>query len=152
MIQRKFKQKCFKTLLLILVLSLVGIGKAAEGKVLTSLERAEEAKEEKEEEVAEVKELTGELISFTPRGDPKFITIAVKKENTDYIFLIDENIKVVHKKNLNEIAIGDTVRVKYHVIIETSEEGNERSKRVAKVIKFIKPRLEHLELKGLRSK
>jgi lysyl-tRNA synthetase class II len=127
-------------LVVVLVLGLIGGG------------QAQEAKEKGKEEVVEVKEISGKVVAFTPRAKPKFIAIEVEKENTDYYFIVDKEVKVVHKKNLSEIAIGDTVRVKYYVIIETTEEGKERSKRVAKVVRFVKPSRERLELKGLRSR
>ena len=108
------------------------------------ISEAQEAKTEKV--ILEVKELVGEVISFTPRGKPEFIGIAVDEENTDYIFLIDRDVKVVHKKSLSQIVIGDTVKIEYHVIMETNEKGKQRTKRVAKVITFIRR-----TLKGLRS-
>jgi len=106
---------------------------------------AQEAAEEGDVVVV-VKELIGEVISLTSRGDSQLICIAVDEENTDYIFLIDEEIKVVRKRSLNAINIGDTVRVKYHVITRTTKEGRQRSKQVAKLITFMAP-----AKKGLRS-
>jgi hypothetical protein len=102
--------------------------------------------------VVGIKELIGELVSLTPRNEPQFIAIAVEKENTDYYFVLAEDVKVVHKKRLSEIAVGDTVKIKYQVIVETTEEGKERRKHVAKVITFVKPHTQPLELKGLRSR
>ncbi|PIW32847.1 MAG: hypothetical protein COW28_05130, partial [bacterium (Candidatus Ratteibacteria) CG15_BIG_FIL_POST_REV_8_21_14_020_41_12] len=67
-------------------------------------------KKEKGEEVV-TKAIVGEVACFTPRGDPKFIGIAVDKENTDYYFIIDENLKIVNKESLKEIEIGDKVEV-----------------------------------------
>lgn len=111
------------------------------------MNEAQEAKTEKV--ILEVKELVGEVLSFTPRGKPEFIGIAVNEENTDYIFILDKDLKLVHKRSLNQIAIGDMVRVRYYVIMETSENGRQRNKRVAKIITFVRAKDTS---EGLRSK
>lgn len=102
--------------------------------------------------VVGTKELIGKVVSFTPKNEPQFIAIAVEEENTDYYFVLAEDVKVVHKKSLSEIAVGDTVKIQYQVIVEKTEEGIEREKHVAKVISFVKPRMEKLDLKGLRTR
>jgi len=96
-------------------------------------------KKEKGEEVV-TKAIVGEVACFTPRGDPKFIGIAVDKENTDYYFIIDENLKIVNKESLKEIEIGDKVEVEYRVerIPPKDKDTVEKTKRVTTSIRFIK--------------
>ena len=110
--------------------------------IFCSLQVAGSIEAKTKEEIVAVKELTGEVVSFYPRLEPKFITIGVDKENSDYMFIIAEDVKLVHKRDLSQINVGDTIRVRYHLIKETfgRKEEKSRTKQVAKVIKFVKPR------------
>ncbi|KPL24027.1 MAG: hypothetical protein AMS23_06010 [Bacteroides sp. SM1_62] len=109
----------------VLFLGFIGLADAKEG-------------EKVKEVVVETKELVGEVVSFTPRKEPQFIGIAVEEENADYIFIIDKETKVVHKKQLSEIAIGDMVKIKYYVVVETEEGGKQRTKHIAREVTFVK--------------
>ena len=118
---------------------------------LSVISQAQE-KKEKVQKVAEIKELSGRVIAFTPKTNPELIGLAVDEEDTDYYFILDKDVKVVHKNSLSQLLPGDTVRVKYYVVVEETESGEEKRKHVAKVITFVKPNIEGMELKGLKSK
>lgn len=81
--------------------------------------------------------VVGELISLKPsRANPLYIGIAGK--NSDAYFEIDENVKIVHKRSLEEINLGDTISITYDDIVEVIDGGKEQNRRSAKVIRFIK--------------
>ena len=85
------------------------------------------------------KEVIGQLISRTPIKNPKSIGIACKNSNRDAYFIVDEVSKVVNKKSLDEIRLGDTIAVTYDEVTEVTEEGREQARRTAKVIRFVGP-------------
>jgi uncharacterized protein YuzE len=113
----------------------------------------------------QTKEVIGEIISLTPLKNPKLIGIAYEKEGVgeDIFFEIDKNVKVVHKKNLDEIKLGDLVAITYEERIQVNKEGKEEVKKIAKIIRFVKTPINKLrvmpeekkkaplEIKGLRS-
>ena len=126
------------------------------------------AKEKAKVEIkkVETKEVIGEIISFSPIKNPKFIGVAYEKGDVGYdaFFEIDKNVKIVHKRSLDEIKLGDWVAVTYNEITQITEEGREQTKRVAKKIRFVKPAIrkvrpevgetkkpENLGIKGFRS-
>ncbi|HDN86214.1 MAG TPA: hypothetical protein ENG49_03215 [Candidatus Omnitrophica bacterium] len=98
---------------------------------------------EKEVEIikVETKEITGEVVSFSPMKNPKFIGVAYQVGDVGYdaFFKVDENVKIVHKRSLDEIKLGDMVSVTYNEITQKTEGGREQTVRVAKTIRFIKP-------------
>lgn len=96
---------------------------------------------EEEDVVVVVKEISGEV---TVVG-PSFIAVVYErdaKKGIEYEMAlpIDKDIELVRKRNLDEIRVGDTVRVKY----EETQKG-ERITRRAKVITFVKPAKTKLE-------
>ena len=90
-------------------------------------------------ETVETKKLIGKLLSLSPRGDPRFIGITPETGNTDYNFHIDEAVKIEFKDSLQEFAIGDTVQVTYDETSKIKYGVPSQSKRVVKVIRFLKP-------------
>ncbi|MFC1514953.1 hypothetical protein ACFL5X_03530 [Candidatus Omnitrophota bacterium] len=101
------------------------------------------ALEDKEEEViTEVKEVQGEVSSLTPRINPQYIGVTYKEEQGvayEIVLCIDEDLELAHKRDLTEIGIGDTVDITYHEITETAKDGKQRTMRVAKNIRFVRP-------------
>lgn len=97
--------------------------------------------QQNKEESAEVKTLIGEVAGFMPRNDPqpKYVAIAYEPDNADYYFIIDESIKIINKKFLSEIQVGDLVEVTYHVEHKKSKKGEETTEHVAKKIRFVRP-------------
>lgn len=137
---KRFKQKCFnetievQTVLFHLVLALIG------GVFIFGLlGGAAYAKADSEAEITKVvtREVVGEIISFNPIKNPQFIGIASIR--SDVYLRIGEDIKVIHKDSLDEIKLGDRIVVTYDEVTEVTEEGKELTKRVAKVIRFVKP-------------
>jgi hypothetical protein len=125
-------QKNFLRLILVamMVLSFTGLVFAQEkgqqkGKVKTT---------------SEMKGIEGEISGMTKRS----ISIVYSRDNQkgiEYEMLLPfakEGIKVEHKKNLSELAQGDTVRVSYEEVIEENEQGEKKEGRRAKVISFIR--------------
>ena len=102
---------------------------------------AEEEKEEIEIKTV-IKEIQGEVSYLSPRINPQYISVTYKEERgTAYemVLFIDEDLEVEHKRDLSEIGIGDTVGITYHEITEIPKEGRERTKRVAKILRFVRP-------------
>jgi hypothetical protein len=89
---------------------------------------------------SEMKGIEGEISGMTKRS----ISIVYSRDNQkgiEYEMLLPfakEGIKVEHKKNLSELAQGDTVRVSYEEVIEENEQGEKKEGRRAKVISFIR--------------
>jgi len=131
---RRFKAQIPQMMRVGLVVALV-LGLAGAGVVY--------AKEKAEPEIKkiETKEVIGEIISFSPMKNPRFIGVAYEKGNVGYdaFFEIDKNVKIVHKRSLDEIKLGDRIAVTYNEITQITEEGREQTKRVAKKIRFVKP-------------
>jgi len=117
-------------LAVVLVLGLIGVG------IVYAKEKAEA-----EIKKVETKEVIGEIISFSPMRNPKLIGVAYEKGDVGYdaFFEVDKDVKIVHKKSLDEIKLGDRVAVTYNEITQITEEGREQTKRVAKKIRFVKP-------------
>lgn len=117
-------------LFLSLILITAGIGFGQEVK-----------KDEKEKvnAVSSMEEVEGQVSAVSKQG----IAVVYKKDtvkNTDYeIYLpIDKSLKLEHKKSLDQISVGDIVRVRYEELTEELKEGPKASRK-AKVITFLKP-------------
>ena len=86
------------------------------------------------------KEFTG-MVSGISAG---FIAVdggvsAESKAALEMAFNLDKDVKVVHKKNLSEIVLGDTVTIHYNETTQTSAEGRTmRSTRVREIV-FVAP-------------
>jgi len=63
-----------------------------------------------------------------------------EKKGKEYEILlpIDADIQLLHKSNLDQLSVGDTVRVQFEELTEEYKEGA-RKERKAKVISFVKP-------------
>lgn len=140
--------------LAMLLLAVVGDAKEGKGKAKG---KSKPAKDTAQEEVVEVKKIEGEVVCFTPRKEPKFITITVDRNNEkiDHVFYIDKDVEIERKKSLKEINVGDTIEITYDVIkiTEIAQEGAEatgeeekvKTKRVAKVIRLVKIKAPEIE-------
>ena len=63
-------------------------------------------------------------------------------EEYEMSFPVAKEVDIVHKKSINEIAVGDTVNVQYEETTEKSAEDKEKDleiKRQVKVITFLRP-------------
>ena len=136
----KMKVRCKKrTTALIVVLSLFCLGGPAWAQ--QSKGKAQKAKKGK---CVKALQVIGEVSSFSPsKKNPQHIGIdyaidTAKGAVSTVMLSLDENLKLVHKGSLGEINIGDTVYVAFEVITETTEEGEQRTKRVAKEIRFVR--------------
>ena len=103
------------------------------------------AQEYEAKEKVETKEAIGRLSSRSPISTPNYIGINLigskgNDTNRDMFFSADEDLKISHKKKFSDIQIGDTIRVIYDEIFQITEDGKKKLiKRVAKVIKFVRP-------------
>jgi hypothetical protein len=61
-----------------------------------------------------------------------------KGEEFEMLFPIDKNLKIVHKKSVSELSVGDTVEVQYEDVV-TERKGRQEGKRNTAVITFISP-------------
>jgi len=100
-----------------------------------------EEKPKTEIKKVETKVVSGEIISFSPMKNPKFIGIACEGEGGGYdaFFEIDKDVRIAHKRGLDEIKLGDRISITYEEATQVTEAGKEEVKRVAKVIKFVGP-------------
>lgn len=77
-----------------------------------------------------------------------------KEKGTEYeiwLPLKKEDIKLLHKKSLEDLKVGDIVKIEFEEVTEESKKGI-RSTRKVKVINFIKPAIARpkLFLKGVK--
>jgi len=117
-----------------IVLVLLGIGLGI------GLIFAEEKKEKNIVKSTE-KEITGEVSAISKN----FIAIVYQRDEEKGIeyemaFTLDENIELKNKKRIEEINVGDIVKLTYEENIEESALG-ERKVNKAKVVEFLKPAL-----------
>ncbi len=105
----------------------------------TCLLSAQEAKTEKKIETRE-KEVSGKITSLSSN----FLAVESGIDQNEgaaleSAFNLDKNVRVIHKKNLKELNIGDTVSVGYEETIETMEDGRKMRKSAVKTITFLNP-------------
>ncbi|MFH1593286.1 MAG: hypothetical protein ABID09_01150 [Candidatus Omnitrophota bacterium] len=63
------------------------------------------------------------------------------KSINEAAFYLDPALKINYKRSLDEIQIGDTVRITYIEIIDATEDGEiVKSKRVATAVTFVRPK------------
>lgn len=95
-------------------------------------------KETTEEKIVTVaKEIEGKVSGISAN----FIAIAYgesKEASLEMAFDLNKDVKVNHKKSLSEIGMGDTVKVDYDEVTRTRDDGKKISKRVAKIISFLR--------------
>lgn len=87
-------------------------------------------------ETVESKQVSGDVVSLFPKKDAKFIGIEMKGMDTEYHFVIAEDVTVVNKESLAEIVLGDTVTIVYEETKTKKKDGKEKAKRVATTITF----------------
>ena len=104
-----------------------------------------QAKEGGEQVVsAEIKQVQGQVSSLTPAKNPEYIGVDYQEDKEtgvayEIVLAIDKNIKLEHKRSLADIAVGDSVDVTYEEATVTTAEGQQQTRRTAKVISFVKP-------------
>jgi lipopolysaccharide export LptBFGC system permease protein LptF len=122
------------------ITKILGIGLAvmlvflSQGRLL-----AEEKKEEKIRTTSVMKEVEGEISAI----GKDYIAVVYERDNTkgeeyEILLPIDKDIKLVRKKSLDQIGVGDKVSIQYEELTEEYKEGP-KQKRRAKIISFVKP-------------
>ncbi|MBU1062059.1 MAG: hypothetical protein KJ957_01535 [Candidatus Omnitrophica bacterium] len=124
---------CLIFLIAVFLLGGIGAGVAQEDD-----EEQGEGEQSPVKEMIKEKELVGEVIYFTPRFNPTVIAVGDAETNTDYSFLIDEDTKVVHKQGLNDIKVGDAVKVTYHEVTKPNRGNRITEEWLAKSISFVR--------------
>lgn len=118
------------TIIAVLILCVSGMAAAEETKV---------GKSETEEKIeTTVKEVSGEISGVSSN----FIAILYGQDETasyEMAFSVGKDVKLVHKKSLSELAVGDTVTVSYEEKTKKNKEGKIMIlSRVPKRISFIR--------------
>ena len=144
--QKRFKQFCF--ILGVVGLSLICFIQGG-GRLY-----GKEKKKKVEIIKVETKEVTGEVISLSPMKNPKFIGIGYQEGDKGYdtFFKVEKEVKIINKKSLEDIELGDMVSVIYKEITQKTEEGREQTVKVAKAIRFIKPAIREIRPELKKSK
>ena len=118
------------SLLMVLVLGAAGWGFAQD-------ERGPEKRKTKISST--IKEVQGEISWISSR----YIAIAYNRDpgkgsEDEMLLPIDSSLKLEHKQSLDQIKVGDLVRVQYDEETEEDEKGNKKDSRKAAVVSFIK--------------
>ena len=94
------------------------------------------------EETITRKEIYGRLISLSPLANPVYIGIEAMTErgvlNRDMHFHLEPGYRIIGKDFISNIKMGDVVIVGYDQIKDTTDQGEEEVKNIAKTIEFIK--------------
>ncbi len=106
--------------------------------LMATIAFAEEKIEQKEE--ISSKEATGTISGL----GSNFIAIETgldteSKAARESAFNLDKNVRVVHKKSLKELNIGDTVKIDYQEKVKTRDDGRKLRSTLVKMITFLKP-------------
>lgn len=80
----------------------------------------------------EISWINSRYIAIAYNRDP------VKGSEDEMLLPIDSTLKLEHKQSLDQIKIGDLVRVRYDEETEEDEKGNKKDSRKAAIISFIK--------------
>lgn len=109
----------------------------------TTLSNQQPAPAQKKEEPTVVSSTTKNVNGEVSAVNNNFISVIynrdLSKHSQDEICIpIGAGLAVEHKKDISQIAIGDTVDVKYEESVVKDKEGNKSSKRAAKVVTFLK--------------
>ena len=83
--------------------------------------------------------LLGEIVYLGPKDAPTVIGVTFADDGADYYFTLGEDLKVVNKKNLDELQLGDTVELTYRQDVKKTKDGKEKIDRIAAQIRFVKP-------------
>lgn len=86
-----------------------------------------------------IKGISGEVSAISK----DFIAIVFRRDEAkgaeeEIALPIAKDVIIEHKKSLSEIGVGDTVNVEFEEVTEEAA-GGSQSKRVAKVISFVRP-------------
>lgn len=111
--------------------------------IISGISQADEEKKGKRIVASNLKEIQGEVAGISKDS----IAIVYNRneatgEEHEMSFPVSKGVSIVHKKNIKEIAVGDTVNVQYEEVTEKYEEDKEKDSEVnrkAKVITFLKP-------------
>jgi len=112
-----------------------------------------EAKEDEVKITREIKEIQGEISAI----GKDYISIVYQREREKgveyeiWLPLDKDNVRLIHKESLEELKVGDFIRVQYEEVTKEYKE-KVRSFRKVKTISFIKPavRKPELLLKGVK--
>ena len=102
---------------------------------------------------SEMKELEGVVGGITKHSISLIISQdATKGEETEMLLPFSpKEIQLEHKKKLNEIAVGDTVKVTYVEETEDDGQGNKKTAGKARVISFISAAVKKAKTEALVS-
>ncbi len=127
------ERKFFSIVLIAVMIICVG------SRVAAKEDKEKDAKESAvQDTLLEVGTMTGELISFYPRNEPKFVGINDAGKNAEYHFLMNENVEVINKKALSELLIGDRVEITFDKIKKASKSDIEKIEYRVKSIRFVR--------------
>lgn len=130
-----------KKIIQIWVIMILALGLTSAGFAETINEVKKEAKGDKEEitDLSVMKEIEGEVSAVDKHGIAVVYSKDLEKgvESEIYIPLEKENIKMVHKRNIEDIQVGDTVKVEYEIVTEETKEG-QSSKFEARTVTFLR--------------
>lgn len=113
---------------------------------ITCIASAEKVKGESQKSTSTIKELQGEISGISKESISIIYNRDLEK-GIDYEMLLPiekGNIQLIHKNSLDELCVGDTVRLQYEEETKEDEEGR-KIKRKARVISFIKPKPKEIE-------
>lgn len=115
-------------------------------------ENLAQQQQQEKEEIAR-KSVAGEVSGLAPN----FIAVLYGQSQEsqaalEMAFDLDKDVKIEHRKSLKEINMGDTVEVAYLEITKTREDGRKISRRVAKVITFVRASEKQPETNVLQSR
>lgn len=118
-------------------ISMVGLaGILVLGLAVSALAQTQLVKTE-EKTVTVTKDIEGKVSGISAN----FIAVVYgenKEASLEMAFDLNKNVKVGHKKSLSEIGMGDTVKVDYDEITKTRDDGKKISRRVARMVTFLR--------------
>jgi len=93
-----------------------------------------------ESELRGKKSITGEITAL----DYNFIAVTYRKDEKrgieyEIAFPLNKDVKVINRKGLNELLIGDIITLTYDEINMTGKDGIKRRKRILRTIKVLSP-------------
>ncbi|UCC94455.1 MAG: hypothetical protein JSW40_06495 [Candidatus Omnitrophota bacterium] len=86
-----------------------------------------------------IKELEGQVVGINKRCIAVvYSRDRIKGSESEIMLPVDEETEVVHRRSLENINVGDTVRIQFEE--ETEErKGKQRMKRKARAVRFVRP-------------
>ena len=103
----------------------------------------EKAKENAPDEEKIISSATNKITGQIGSINKSSISVVYKRDDAkgeefEMLFPIDKNLRIVHKKSIRELAVGDTVEVEYEDVTIEKKDRNE-GKRNTAVITFVSP-------------